>query len=271
MTWFDSILSMPARGRSGSISRFFSKRPWLFFQVKERISRLSKITGGLSLLGSIWLIHAGMLSAGVVEVTEFSQISGAQFYDAPASNSVNPVTVGTVIVTPSVSLLNESFAGANAPQYGPNVPGNGAGFGSDSSGFGGATPLMLNFSEPVAAFGATFVHFENTRHGSSYESQVSIQLFSGLDGTGTLLGRIVDSWEGVATQQPAFANFRGLWSDRTQVRSAEISASYPQSGGFQVDGYALSVDPMPIPEPLILVLSGTGLIGLGIAWRHAKK
>jgi hypothetical protein len=142
-----------------------------------------------------------MLSAGVVEVTEFSQISGAQFYDAPASNSVNPVTVGTVIVTPTVSLLNESFAGANAPQYGPNVPGNGAGFGSDSTGFGGATPLMLNFSEPVAAFGATFVHFENTRRGSSYRSEVSIQLFSGLDGTGTLLGRIVDSWEGVAAQQ----------------------------------------------------------------------
>jgi len=239
--------------------------------VKERISRLSEIAGGPSLLGSIWLIHAGMLSAGVIEVTEFSQISGSQFYDAPASNSVNPVTVGTVIVTPSISLLNESFAGANAPQYGPNVPGNGAGFGSDSTGFGGATPLMLNFSEPVAAFGATFVRFENTRRGSSYRSQVSIQLFSGLDGTGTLLGTIVDSWEGVATQQYAVASFRGLWSDRTEVRSAEISASYPQNGGFQVDGYAISVDPMPIPEPLILVLAGTGLIGLGIAWRHDKK
>jgi len=33
---------------------------------------------------------------------------------------------------------------------------------SDFNGFGGARSLTLDFSQPVAAFGATFVHFQNT-------------------------------------------------------------------------------------------------------------
>src|SRR5580704_17577923 len=127
----------------------------------------------ISLAGTILLLtHCGFLNAGMMEVTGFTQITGAQFYNPPSSNVLAPVTIGGVVITPQVSLLNESFAAANAPQFGPAVPGNGAGFGSDSTGFGGATPLMLDFSQPVAAFGATFVHLENTADDSSFTSPV---------------------------------------------------------------------------------------------------
>jgi hypothetical protein len=222
-----------------------------------------------SLFGLICILtHGGMLHAAMIEVTGFTQIMGARLYDAPSGNGLAPITIGTVVVTPQVSLLNESFAGVNAPQFGPDVPGDGAGFGSDATGFGGAPPLMLDFSQPVAAFGATFVHFENIGTDPSFTFPVSMQVFSGPNGTGTHLGTIMDSPEGITLQGPAFADFRGFWSDSPQIRSVEISPS-SQNGGFQVDAYAISLT--PVPEPLTLLLVGGGLVGLGVAWRYTKK
>ena len=224
-----------------------------------------------SLVSLMWLlVHGCLLNAGMLDVTGFTEITGAGFYNPPSSNALTPVTIEGVVVSPQVSLLNESFGGVNAPQFGPDVPGDGAGFGSDSTGFGGATPLMLEFSQPVAAFGATFVHLENVADDPSFTSPVSMQLFSGLNGTGTLLGTVTDSAGGVKLQGDAFADFRGLWTDSPLIRSAQISST-TQSGGFLVDGYAISVIPMPTPEPLTLFLVGGGFVGLGIAWRYTRK
>ena len=240
--------------------------------MKARIKRPKKsAVEWLNLFGLICLTHFAALNAGVMEVTGFTQISGAKFYDAPASNCLTTVTIGTVVITPNVSLVNESFAGVSTPLYTADVPGDGAGFGSDPSGFGGATPLMLNFTRSVAAFGATFVHSQNTAGHSAFTFPTSIQVFSGLNGDGTLLGTIVDDPGGVTLQGTSRADFRGLWSDSPQIRSAEISSVDQQSGGFQVDGFAISLDPMPTPEPLTLVLAGGGLVGLGIAWRYTGK
>jgi hypothetical protein len=174
------------------------------------------------------------------------------------------------------------------PQYGPDVPGDGAGFGSDFTGFGGAGSITLNFSEPVAAFGATFVHFYNVTWDPSFTWPATIRVFSGADGTGQLLGTVSDSGGNVTQQGAAFADFRALWADSPTIGSAVIGGSLP-SGGFQVDGYAISTIPMPqpnglfrfelnnalstilVPEPLPLLLVGVGLIGLGIVRRYRKK
>jgi hypothetical protein len=86
---------------------------------------------------------ATSLSAGMLVVDGYSQIKGARFYDAPASDILSPVNLNCtldhlncVTITTGSTSLNESFSGVNVPQYGPDVPGDGAGFGSDSTGFG---------------------------------------------------------------------------------------------------------------------------------------
>jgi hypothetical protein len=194
-----------------------------------------------------------VLNADTIGITGLTQITGAVFYDAPAANSLASVTIGGVTVTPHPSILNEAFAGVNAPQYGPDIPGTGGGFGSDSTVSGGG-PLILDFDQPVAAFGATFVHVENVVSDPSFIFPVTLQVFSGLDGTGTLLGTITDSPGGVTVQGAYFADFRGIWSSSLNILSAVISGT-PPDGGFLVDGYAVSVipsaaspGPLPIPE-----------------------
>jgi hypothetical protein len=237
---------------------------------------------------------AASLNAGMLVVSGYSQIAGARFYDAPASDILSPVILNCTLdhlncvkITPGSSSLNESFGGVNVPQYGPDVPGDGAGFGSDSTGFGGAGSITLNFSVPVAAFGATFVHFYNVSLDPSFTWPATIQVFSGADASGELLGTVSDSDGNVKLQGGAFADFRGLWTDSQLIGSAVISGA-SSFGGFQVDGYAISSIPLPppsvsrfqlnnaittipVPEPMPLVLVGAGLIGLGIIRSYRKK
>jgi len=212
------------------------------------------------------LTGVGVLNASTIAVTGFTQITGAGFYDAPASTFVASPTIGVVTITPEPTFLNALFNSANAPQYGPDVPGTGGGFGSD--GVAGAVPLILNFSQPVAAFGATFVHIYPVFTDPSFTFPVSLRVFSGLDGTGTLLGSILDSAGGITFEGTPFADFRGLWSDSLDIRSAEIGGM-GLSGGFLVDGYAISV--VPTPEPIMGIATLFGLTGLGIFRRYAPK
>jgi hypothetical protein len=220
-------------------------------------------------VGALWLFllfsGLGVLNADTIGVTGFTQITGAVFYDAPSSNALAGPTIEGVTITPNPSLANESFADANAAQYGPDVPGSGGGFGSDSTGFGGVFPLILNFSQPVAAFGATFVHFENVATDPSFTFPVSLQVFSGQNGTGTLLGTVLDSAGDITLQGPAFADFRGLRSSSLNISSVIISGTSPPSGGFQVDGYAISL--VPTPEPTLCIPTILGLVGLRILRR----
>jgi hypothetical protein len=196
-------------------------------------------------------------------VTVFSQIAYFIFYDAPSGNLLTVVTIASVITIPHPMLLNESFGGVNAPQYGGDVPGDGAGFGSDSTGFGGATSLILDFSQEVAAFGATFVHNQNTADDRSFVFPVTILVFSGLDGEGTLLGTVTDSAGGITLRGRAFVDFRGLWSTDLNIRSAVISSTSAPMGGFQVDGYAVSTTPIPELRTIVLITSGIVLLGIG--------
>jgi hypothetical protein len=223
----------------------------------------------LTCLG-IWMFieTGGVLNGSVIGITGFTEIMGASVYDAPSSNRLAVVAIGSVTATPNLMLLNESFTGVRAPQYGPDVPGNGAGFGSDFTGFGGARSLTLDFSQTVAAFGATFVHFQNIPDDPSFTFPVTIRVFGGRDGKGTLLGTVTDSAGGVTLQGPAFADFRGLWSTDLNISSAVISGTSP-TGGFQVDGFAISITPMPelpIRESSTIVMTTFGVVLLSI-WR----
>jgi hypothetical protein len=222
---------------------------------------------------TLWLLPlltgVSVSNATTIGVTRFTQIAGASFYDAPPNNVLASPTIGAITVTPHPTLLNTDFFAANAPQYGPDVPGSGDGFGSSSTGFGGAVPLILDFSQPVAAFGATFVHFQNVASDPSFTFPVSLQVFSGQDGTGALLGTIIDTAGGVTLGGPAFADFRGLWSSSLNISSAEIVGTSPPNGGFLVDGYAVSV--FPVSEPSVEVPTLLGLIAFAILRRYCPR
>jgi hypothetical protein len=227
-----------------------------------------------------WLLTltgAKTLNAGII--TDFSQITGASFYDAPANNVLASPTIGSVTVTPhsTAGFISQAWpafgavAGVVATQYGSAVPGTGGGFTENVTAAGGGpyTSLTLDFSNPVAAFGATFMHFQNVANDPSWTLPVTIQVFSGLDGTGSLIGTVTDPGGG-SFQGPAFVDFRGVWSNSVNISSAIISASSPPSGGYAVDGYAISLTPQSTPEPMTMLLTTVGLVGLGIVRRYKK-
>jgi hypothetical protein len=197
--------------------------------------------------------------AATIGITGFTQITGASFYDAPNSNIADSPTIDGITITPNPSFLNFSAAGGSPNP--PDVPGDGGGFGSVAGGFGGVVPITLDFSQPVAAFGATFIH---SGSGFSLPSPAEIQAFDGLNGTGTLLGTITDSG-GNGTSE----DFSGLWSSGLDIQSVIISST-PPDGGYAVDGYAISLIPLEsqVPEPSALGLLVTGLALLLVVGRR---
>jgi len=220
---------------------------------------------------SITLLLAGATAAqaATITVTGFTQITGASFYDAPRSLTVPQVTVGSVTITPNPNpaFLNSNFSAYGSPQLGSDVPGNGSGFGTNPAGFGGAQSLLLDFSQPVAAFGATFQHSDRV-DDHSYTYPVLIEAFSGLDGTGALLGSILDL--GGGTTSTTFADFRGLWSTNLDIRSARISATSSPNGGYLVDGFAISLTTQT-PEPATLLVTAAGLGCMGFLRRQTRR
>jgi hypothetical protein len=229
----------------------------------------------LGFLGFVLLfLGVDVLNASVIEVTGFTQIAGAAFYDAPQNSVLSPQTIGAVTITFQPTQVNAVFGYSvdQIPQHGPDVPGDAQGFGSLPNVY---TDLILNFSQPVAAFGATFLHFfEGIGISNPADLPVRLEVFSGPDGTGTLLGTIIDSTGGVRPPRTLFEDFRGLWSSDPDIRSALISATSQPYGGFLVDGYAISVVPVvlePVPEPKTLLLLAGCSIGLAIALRRKSN
>lgn len=212
---------------------------------------------------------AGAVQASTVVVTAFDQLPNRAFYDWPVGNNIiNPFTVGSVGVTPNPNPTTffTAFGGLLAPELGPSVPGNGGGFGSEPLGGSAATPLILNFNQPVAAFGVTFVHY--SLQGQTFYSTfpAMVEVFSGSDATGTLLGTAVDGGGGLLVPT---AQFRALWSSQLDIRSARISATSSPDGGFWVDGFGISLATQ-VPEPSTAGLVLIALVALTQVRRRSR-
>lgn len=192
-------------------------------------------------------------------------------------NIVGPFTVGGVTITPgNAPFINGLYFASAATGGGrevnsPDIPGNAAGavVSNNSTFFQNHLPnLVLNFSEPILGFGTTFLHdISGQPQQLNASGPASVSVFTGLNGTGTLLGTVSDSG-GVNV-----LHFIGLLSDTADIQSAVLSSSGP-FGAFQVDAYGLSVAPTtppgPVPEPrsaTMLVIACLGLAVRGLVHR----
>jgi hypothetical protein len=179
------------------------------------------------------------LRAQAIQVSRFTQISDGVFYDWGSTSclagacSPTSVTIGPVNVT--YTFLTGSFSGSPPQNIGLDVPGDGHGF----IGGGIKNDTTWNFSQPVAAFGATFVHFNQPAFpGPQPSLPATIEVYTGLNGTGTLVGSMTDAG---STSTVPTANFVALWSSSANIQSAVIKTS--PGNQFWVDGIALSLTP----------------------------
>jgi hypothetical protein len=202
--------------------------------------------------------------AAVVSTSDFTQITGGAFINLPGDALLTPITWGNLTITPSLTYMSGSFS--NFPPPGrASDPSDGEGFLASlvTSGWK-AGPVTLNFSMPVAAFGATFVHFPPTHlSGWGLEFPASVRAYDGVDGTGNLLGEVGSAgWTGEGN---ATMDFVALWSSNLNIRSVVLGRfSDPES--YAVDGYGIGL--VPVPEPSAGLLFVVWGVAMGRRWRQ---
>jgi|GEM_PF-6706152 len=211
-----------------------------------------------SLLTAILLATNAWGMDSLWSTTRFQDISGAAFLDLPGSSVLGPLVSGPVTITPDNLYMSGAFFNFT-PSGNPADPSSGDGYAASLQGNWKAGPLTLTFSSPIAAFGATFVHFAPDHVFGMWgaDQPATVSAYDGPNASGRLLGSVASlGWQGPG---PASFDFVGLWSDSLNIRSVILSGT---SGGktFAVDGYGVSLT--PIPEPGAMALLPMGLVCL---------
>ncbi len=208
-----------------------------------------------------------------------ADIGNASQFPLPlgGDNIVGPFTVGGVTITSGNAPLINGLYFASASTGGgrevnsPDIPGNAASavVSGNATFFQMHLPdLVVNFSQPIFGFGTTFLHdVSGMPQQLDASGPAMVSVFTGLNGTGTLLGSVADRG-GVNV-----LDFIGLLSDTADIQSAILSSSGP-FGAFQADAFGLSVGPAAppasaAPEPGSFGLVLLGLLGYGLARRTA--
>jgi len=209
--------------------------------------------------------------AATIPVDDFSTITNGVFHDIVGPSVSVAANVGGVAISTNHFVGGSFTAFTITPST--SDPGNGQGW--VRSYWQGA--IILNFDTSIAAFGASFLHYQ---HSSALPiatalAPVTIEVFDGLDGTGTSLGTVMSS--GATPAEGPIRDFVGIWSDTLNIQSAQLSSS----DNIMADGYGLSLTsnstiiqtsnpPIPNPEPSSILLFGTGLAGL-VGWWKRKR
>ena len=193
--------------------------------------------------------------ADLILVDDYTRIAGRSFLDLPTSSDVlAPWTIDDLTIT-ATHVGNFGFFAWATVSVTPSDPGSGAGFIKWS-------PVTLDFSTPLAAFGVTF-----NRWTASYPA--TLEVFDGEGGAGNLLGSISCApYSYPVSQDNPPQDFVGLWSSTANIRSAVMYGSGPENE-FHVDGYGFSFT--PAPEPGIIALSICGLASFGLRRRRTES
>lgn len=201
-------------------------------------------------------------------VAEFEDFISPLAGNVLSGGGVQTVVAGTVTIQPQNPGRTWGGFGSGIANFEPlfvttPYPRDGEGFISYN---GGNIPssdrdsVVLTFSEPVAGFGATFFHRRITFFDqlTGVGLPATIQLFSGEQGAGALLGQVSSS--GLVDEAFTTVDFVGLLSDERNIRSAVLFGPGPLNG-FAVDAYAVTLVPIPEPSTVILaalILTMTG-------------
>lgn len=178
--------------------------------------------------------------ATITTTTQFTAIANAAFIDLPASSFLTPVSALGVTITASNDADGSFF---NFPVGTADAPGSGDGFlDFNHDLFTNVSPLTLNFSAPVAAFGVSFLQMPPSSEGGAFSSPAVLKVFDGLNGTGNLLGTVTSTGFQATGDPSGQHSFVAVLSGTTNIRSAVLAGTDPTLG-FAVDGYAVSVTP----------------------------
>lgn len=167
-----------------------------------------------------------------------------------------PLVSGPVTLTPDNLYMSGAFFNFT-PSGNPADFSSGDGYAASLKGNWKAGPLALTFSSPIAAFGATFVHFAPDHVFGMWgaDQPATVSAYDGPNASGRLLGAVASSgWQGPGS---ASFDFLGLWSDALSIQSVILSG-ISEGKTFAVDGYGLSLT--PIPEPGTMALLPMGLV-----------
>lgn len=210
---------------------------------------------GLSWVAVCLFLILDSVQASTVTTSNFTDITDGIFIDLPGSNAVNPITVASVTITTIPSRLVGIYLGPAWAHGDAEDPADGKGY--------IAYRVIVNFSLPVAAFGATFSNI-------TVSEPAILKVYDGLNGSGNLLGSIMSvpvnpPW--TTTNNPN--DFIAVRSDNQNILSAILIGTGTDKG-IAVDGYGLSLT--PIPEPSTFLLVAMGILSLfTFAWRRRKR
>ncbi|MEK7781370.1 MAG: hypothetical protein AAB370_07710 [Verrucomicrobiota bacterium] len=221
---------------------------------------------GLSWLG-ILALSVNCAVAALTTTSSFTAISGGVFVNGAGYSLLQPYNSGPLTITPSFNFGSGTFSGYTPPGV-PGEPGDGNGF---LASFRAPSPngdLTLDFSTPVAAFGATFIHLDATtlrRWGLHLPG--TIRAYDGPNGTGNLLGSVNSSgW--FASSLGYNFDFVGVMSASQNIQSVVIGGSV-EPKGFGLDGYAYSLT--PVPEPMTASIICLGLTSVICLKRRHRR
>ena len=166
-----------------------------------------------------------------IPIDDFTRMKEAEFYDIPRFTGKTGATVGTVVITGdpgNTCGITGSFSGDDAN------PGNSSGWFSGADQSPPCSRVVLDFSEPLRAFGVSFLHFNDA--GVNASNPGKLGLFDRPGGEGEMIGEVTSAGG------TNLVDFVGMAGRSHPIRSAVVCCE-DESASFSVGGYAVVAGP----------------------------
>jgi len=235
---------------------------WALQMNHKNLAGISTACVSKTLLLILVVFGATVEEGNANDTTNFTDFPDDRaFIDLPAERDLNVESALGIDITPSRFSVLGSVA-SSPLTTGPDDPGDNAGYiaigDADST-------LVLDFSDGVAGFGVTFLHSDSVNVPTDSRFPASLNAFSGLNGTGNLLGSVLSSGP-VGPRNFVNADFVGIFLNNNLIRSVVLEGTGP-SRRFGVDAYGVAVIAVPEPNSVALI----AVVSASLAFRRRKS